>query len=88
MQSRWQAALRTIVIAVMLGVVTLFAFSRVFPEHCDIAEETLATDGRGRSVVSVFRACTSFGTSLEERIELKSAPDRRTTIMKLCRTAA
>jgi len=42
----------------------------------------LATDATGRSVRSEFEACTSFGTTLDETIELRFASGRSTTILK------
>jgi hypothetical protein len=50
--------------------------------HCDREEKVLATGATGRSVISEFEACTSFGTSLAETIELRSASGHSTTILK------
>lgn len=52
----------------------------VFWPHCDREEKVLSEDGRGRSVVSLFQACTSFGTSLQGSVELRLASGKRTTI--------
>ncbi len=49
--------------------------------HCDREERVLATDATGRSVISEFEACTSFGTTLAETIELRSPSGRSTTIL-------
>jgi hypothetical protein len=42
----------------------------------------LATDARGRSIVSKFEACTTLGTSMEDSIELKSTSGDRMVIFK------
>jgi hypothetical protein len=54
----------------------------LFWPHCDREEIVLATDGHGRSVVSVFAACTSIGTVLTESIELKTASGDKKTIFE------
>jgi hypothetical protein len=49
---------------------------------CDRFETVLATDTQGRSVVSVFNACTTVGTTLDETIELRSPSGRRTPFFR------
>jgi hypothetical protein len=68
-----------------VAIVTAIGFGYVayilWP-HCDREEKILATDSLGRSIVSCFEACTSFGTSMEESVELKSAAGKKMTILK------
>jgi hypothetical protein len=82
MRPIWQSSLAAVLsfAIVLAGVIAVLAYF-LWP-HCDREERVLATDTQGRAVVSVFEACTSFGTTLEESIELKSASGDRKTIFK------
>ncbi len=41
-----------------------------FRHPCDSVQTVLSRDSRGRSVVSVFKACTALGTSVQEWVDL------------------
>lgn len=76
----WQfvwPALASIAIVCAGGIALLLY---LFWPKCDRGEKVLARDTQGRSVVSVFEACTGLGTTMEESIELRSASGDRTAI--------
>jgi hypothetical protein len=66
-------------IAVVLGAAIAILIHVLWP-HCDREERVLANDGNGRSIVSVFEACTSLGTQTVESIQLKATSGDRKTI--------
>jgi hypothetical protein len=81
MRSAWKmfgAALGSLAIVGSMGI-GLTAY--IFWPHCDRDERVLATQSGGRSVVSCFEACTGFGTTLTQSIELRSARGERKTIL-------
>jgi hypothetical protein len=67
--------------AVVFGA-AIAVFAYMFWPHCDRGEKVLARDDQGRSIVSVFEACTSLGTETAESIELKSASGDKKRIFK------
>jgi len=82
MRPIWQSSLAAVLsfATVGAGLITMLMYT-LMPK-CDREELILATDAHGRSIVSVFKACTSIGTTVEESIQLKSAYGARKAIFK------
>jgi hypothetical protein len=49
---------------------------------CQRSESSLATSSEDKSVVYVFEACTTIGTTTQARVVLASGPGRRNTIFR------
>ena len=61
-----------VVCGLLVAVVALVLSLRliVFRHPCDRVQTVLSQDTQGRSVVSVFQACTTIGTSSEGWVDL------------------
>jgi hypothetical protein len=63
---------------VIIGVVAVLCLRLVLFRHpCDRVQTVLSRDGQGRTVVSVFSACTAIGTSVQESVDLLTATGHR-----------
>lgn len=72
------------VIAALLTVgIALILWLRFVPfrHPCDGVETVLSRDAQGRSVVSVFQACTTVGTSVQEWVDLVEPTGRRVHLL-------
>ena len=70
----------TLVVAglVIIGVVLVLCLRLVLFRHpCDRVQTILSRDAQGRTVVSVFSACTAIGTSVQESVDLLTPTGRR-----------
>jgi len=55
----------------IVGVVVLLCLRLILFRHpCDRVQAVLSRDSQGRTVVSVFSACTAIGTSVQESVDL------------------
>jgi hypothetical protein len=82
MRPIWKVVWTTVAVVALVLVAALAIPVFMFWPHCDRRETVLASDGAGRSIVSVFKACTGLGTETAESIELKSASGERRTIFR------
>jgi hypothetical protein len=70
----------TLVVAGLVVIGIAFALGLrlfLFRHPCDRVQTVLSRDGRGRTVVSVFDACTAVGTSVQESVDLLTPPGNR-----------
>jgi hypothetical protein len=82
MQPIWKVVWTTVAVVAFVLVAALAIPVFMFWPRCDRWETVLASDAAGRSIVSVFQACTGLGTETAESIELKSASGERRTIFR------
>jgi hypothetical protein len=82
MRFPWKSVWAALGSLAIVGAMGIGVLAYMFWPHCDHDERTLATQSDGRSVVSLFEACTGFGTTLTQSIELRSETGRRTTILE------
>jgi hypothetical protein len=74
----------TLVVAglVTLGVALVLCLRVVLFRHsCDRVQTVLSQDSQGGTVISVFRACTAIGTSVEAWVDLVSPTGRRVRLL-------
>jgi hypothetical protein len=82
MRFPWKSIWAALGSLAIVGAIGIGLLVHLWWPHCDREERILATQPDGRSVVSRFAACTRFGTTLAQSIELRSATGRRTTILE------
>jgi len=68
--------LSTLWIALRFG----FPYTLFFQHTCDRFETELSYDGHGRKVISTLEACTTFGSTAQEWVDLVAASGRRERI--------
>ena len=63
---------------VVIGIVLALGLRLILFRHpCDRVQTVLSRDSQGRTVVSVFDACTALGTSVWESVDLLTPTEGR-----------
>jgi hypothetical protein len=66
MRFPWKSVWAALGSLAIVGAMGIGLLPYMFWPHRDHDERTLATQSDGRSVVSLFEACTGFGTTLTQ----------------------